>query len=91
LIEVSTRLLLMLFSLTKGTPVQSRSKNTFFSLLAILLFVVAFYFRTSGLFRGLGARGYIFHPDEAKQILALFNFLSGEYVRYYQLFPDGHS
>lgn len=82
----------MLFSLTKGTPVQCRSKNTFFfTLLAILLFVVAFYFRTSGLFRGLGAQGYIFHPDEAKQILALFNFLGGDYVRYYgSLFYDGY-
>ncbi len=82
----------MLFSLTRGTQVQCRSKNTvFFTLLAILLFVVAFYFRTSGLFRGLGAQGYIFHPDEAKQILALFNFLNGEYVRYYgSLFYDGY-
>ena len=82
----------MLISSVKGALVQCRSKNTFFfSLLSTLIFVVAFYFRTSGLFRGLGDQGYIFHPDEAKQVLALFNFLGGDYVRYYgSLFYDGY-
>lgn len=33
----------------------------------------------------------MFHPDEAKQVLALFNFLNGDYVRYYgDIFYDGY-
>ena len=82
----------MHFSLTKGVSAQCCSKKTlFFTLSLFFIFLVALYFRTSGLFRGLGAQGYIFHPDEAKQVLALFNFLNGEYVRYYgSLFYDGY-
>jgi hypothetical protein len=65
--------------LTKG--------NIFF----VLFLLVGLYFRTSGLFRGLGDQGGIFHPDEPKQILALFNFLNGDYIRYYgSLFYDGY-
>ncbi|MBU3984664.1 MAG: glycosyltransferase family 39 protein [Proteobacteria bacterium] len=45
----------------------------------------------SGLFRGLGELGYIFHPDEPKQITALLNFLNGDYVHYYgSRFYDGY-
>ena len=52
---------------------------------------MALYLRMSGLFRGLGDQGSIFHPDEAKQVQALFNFLNGDYVRYYgSLFYDGY-
>ena len=59
--------------------------------MAAFLVLLALYLRTSGLFRGLGAHGYIFHPDEAKQVQALFNFLNGDYVRYYgSLFYDGY-
>jgi len=66
-------------------------KYLFFIICSILAFLLALYLRTSGLFRGLGETGYIFHPDEAKQILALFNFLNGDYVRYYgSLFYDGY-
>ncbi|HEB69614.1 MAG TPA: phospholipid carrier-dependent glycosyltransferase [Desulfobulbus sp.] len=82
----------MHFSLTKGVPARYCRKKTLFYILPVaFLFVFALYFRTSGLFRGLGDQGYIFHPDEAKQVLALFNFLGGEYVRYYgSLFYDGY-
>jgi hypothetical protein len=55
------------------------------------LYLVAFYLRTSGLFRCLGDAVTAFHPDEPKQILALFNFLNGDYVHYYgSLFYDGY-
>lgn len=52
--------------------------------------VVALLLRTSGLFRGLDA-GYMFHPDEPKQVMALKNFLEGRYVWYVgSLFYDGY-
>jgi hypothetical protein len=45
----------------------------------------------SGLFRGLGEFGYVFHPDEPKQVAALLNFLNGDYVHYYgSRFYDGY-
>ncbi|GAB4332522.1 MAG: hypothetical protein Kow0089_00410 [Desulfobulbaceae bacterium] len=67
------------------------SGNRFFFLLWLAVFLFALYLRLSGLFRGLGDEGYVFHPDEAKQVLALFNFLNGDYVRYYgSLFYDGY-
>ncbi|MBU0961069.1 MAG: glycosyltransferase family 39 protein, partial [Proteobacteria bacterium] len=66
-------------------------KKVPFVFLCALIFLLALYLRMSGLFRGLGDQGSIFHPDEAKQILALFNFLNGDYVRYYgSLFYDGY-
>ena len=67
------------------------SKKILFGLLVALIVLTALYFRLSGIFRGLGDQGAIFHPDEAKQIQALYNFLNGEYVRYYgSLFYDGY-
>lgn len=79
------------FSLPKAGNNHHDKNNIFFALLWVLIFLVALYLRTSGLFRGLGDQGSIFHPDEAKQILALFNFLNGDYVRYYgSLFYDGY-
>jgi hypothetical protein len=52
--------------------------------------VVALLLRTSGLFRGLDA-GYMFHPDEPKQVMALKNYLEGRYVWYVgSLFYDGY-
>ncbi len=66
-------------------------ENISFALFFTLFFILALYFRTSGLFRGLEGQVSIFHPDEPKQILALFNFLNGDYVRYYgSLFYDGY-
>jgi hypothetical protein len=66
-------------------------KNILFLLSFALLFLLGLYFRTSGLFRGLGELGFVFHPDESKQIMALYNFLNGDYVRYYgSLFYDGY-
>lgn len=67
------------------------NKKRLLFLLTLLTGAVAFYLRTSGLFRGLGPGGSTFHPDEAKQVLALFNFLHGVYVRYYgSIFYDGY-
>lgn len=79
---------------SSGTRSQSTGldkRRAFFVFLGSLIFLLALYLRLSGLFRGLGDQGSIFHPDEAKQILALFNFLNGDYVRYYgSLFYDGY-
>ena len=55
------------------------------------IFLLGLYFRMSGLFRGLEPNGYTFHPDEAKQVVALFDFINGTYIRYYgDLFHDGY-
>jgi Dolichyl-phosphate-mannose-protein mannosyltransferase len=78
------------FNTRNRAPLLNR-QHVFFVLLFVLLFLLGLYFRTSGLFRGLGDQGSIFHPDEPKQILALFNFLNGDYLRYYgSLFYDGY-
>ncbi len=70
---------------------QSNRKEIVWAIAIGLLALTALYFRTSGLFRGLATSAAIFHPDEPKQILALFNFLNGDYVRYYgSLFYDGY-
>ena len=70
---------------------QSNRKRIAWGVAIALLFLIALYFRTSGLFRGLGTSAAIFHPDEPKQVLALFNFLNGDYIRYYgSLFYDGY-
>jgi hypothetical protein len=70
---------------------RRHKKDIFFFLLFLTILLIGLYFRTSGLFRGLGESGFIFHPDEPKQVLALFNFLNGDYVRYYEsLFYDGY-
>lgn len=73
-------------------PTQQLDKGKFAWTVALgLLFLLALYFRTSGLFRGLAESATFYHPDEPKQILALFNFLNGDYVRYYgSLFYDGY-
>lgn len=66
-------------------------KRIFFILTGAFIVLVALYLRMSGLFRGLGELGYIFHPDEPKQITALLNFLNGDYVHYYgSRFYDGY-
>ncbi len=70
---------------------QSNRKKIAWGIAIGLLTLIALYFRTSGLFRGLDTSAAIFHPDEPKQVLALFNFLNGDYVRYYgSLFYDGY-
>ena len=72
-------------------PASFDRKKILFVALGTLIVLLALYLRLSGLFRGLGSQGSIFHPDEAKQVLALFNFLNGDYVRYYgSLFYDGY-
>lgn len=56
----------------------------------ILLLFAGFVLRTAGLYRGI-ADGYTFHPDEAKQIHALHDYLQGKYIRHYgSLFYDGY-
>lgn len=66
-------------------------KESLFLIVFVLLLILSLYFRTSGLFRGLGEISYTFHPDEPKQVAALHNYLNGEYVRYYgSLFYDGY-
>lgn len=66
-------------------------KKIFFILTGAFIVLVALYLRMSGLFRGLGELGYIFHPDEPKQVTALLNFLNGDYVHYYgSRFYDGY-
>lgn len=79
------------FSGIKSTLAEWNKKQFLFVSLCSLIFLLALYLRISGIFRGLGEQGSLFHPDEAKQILALFNFLNGDYVRYYgSLFYDGY-
>ncbi|MBU0944952.1 MAG: glycosyltransferase family 39 protein [Proteobacteria bacterium] len=81
-------------TLFSGTGLQSTpfdKKKATLVVLCTLTVLLALYFRLSGVFRGLADQGSIFHPDEPKQIVALFNFLNGEYVRYYgSLFYDGY-
>jgi len=56
----------------------------------IIIIGLALYLRMSGLFRDLGG-GTIVHPDEPKQVMALFNFLNNNYVHYYgSRFYDGY-
>ncbi len=79
------------FSGIKSKLAEWNKKQFLFVFLCALIFLLALYLRISGIFRGLGDQGSLFHPDEAKQILALFNFLNGDYVRYYgSLFYDGY-
>ncbi|MBL4903233.1 glycosyltransferase family 39 protein [Desulfocapsa sp. AH-315-G09] len=66
-------------------------KQSLFMLFWVAALLLALYLRMSGVFRGLGGQGYSFHPDEAKQVVALLDFLNGTYVRYYgSLFYDGY-
>ena len=54
------------------------------------VFMTGAYFRASGLFRGL-EEGVVFHPDSPKQVMALHNYLEGNYVQYYDnIFYDGY-
>jgi len=54
------------------------------------IFLLALALRTIGLFRGL-PQGVIFHPDSPKQVVALNNYLHGQYVWYVgNLFYDGY-
>ena len=47
----------------------------------LLIFLAAFAVRAVGLFRGLET-GASFHPDVAKQVVAVANYLEGRYVWY---------
>ena len=59
--------------------------------LSLVVFLLAVYLRMSGLFRGLFDSPCIFHPDEPKQVAALFDFLGNHYIHYYgSLFYDGY-
>jgi hypothetical protein len=59
-------------------------------LLAVIVCAIGLYLRSAGLFRGLQT-GPSYHPDEAKQIVALSNYLDGKYVWYVgSLFYDGY-
>lgn len=49
--------------------------------IVILLFAAAFAVRAVGLFRGFDAGGS-YHPDVAKQIRAVHNYLDGRYIWY---------
>lgn len=64
--------------------------RVFFGICLLLAVLAGTYFRASGLFRGL-ADGVVFHPDAPKQVTALYNYLDGSYVQYYNsLFYDGY-
>ncbi len=82
---------MLVFLRQRLQPPGGNPKRYIAYLLFVLFFLLGLYLRTSGLFRGLGEQANIFHPDEPKQILALFNFLNGDYIRYYgSLFYDGY-
>jgi hypothetical protein len=67
---------------------NKKNKTVLFSILAIL--ALAFFLRSAGLFRGLDA-GYVYHPDEPKQVVALSNYLQGHYIWYIgSSFYDGY-
>lgn len=56
----------------------------------LMILILAAYFRSAGLFRGLG-EGAIFHPDSPKQVAMLRNYLHGHHVVYYDSwFYDGY-
>lgn len=60
------------------------------ALSGIVILGLALCLRTAGLYRDL-ADGLPFHPDEPKQISALYNFLQGHYLWYVgNLFYDGY-
>lgn len=66
-------------------------KSFFYWGLLILLLLGGLYFRVGGLFRGLGEKAYIYHPDTPKQVQALGRFLDGRYVWYAgSWFYDGY-
>ncbi len=65
-------------------------RKSIFYVTLIVVFALGAYFRASGLFRGL-EDGVVFHPDSSKQVMALYNYLSGNYVQYYDsLYYDGY-
>lgn len=72
---------------------QSRhqyDRRVFFVLGLLLIMLTGAYFRSSGLFRGLD-KGVVFHPDAPKQVMALGNYLRGNYVQYFgSWFYDGY-
>ncbi|NQU39103.1 MAG: glycosyltransferase family 39 protein [Lentisphaerae bacterium] len=56
----------------------------------VAIIALALHLRSAGLFRGLSA-GVVNHPDAAKQVLALDNFLHDRYVWYTgNVFYDGY-
>ncbi|MCC5845194.1 MAG: glycosyltransferase family 39 protein [Verrucomicrobia bacterium] len=59
-------------------------------LITVALFLLAFYFRASGLFHGLDERS-VFHPDTPKQIQNLDEGLRNNHLNYYgNWFYDGY-
>jgi len=59
-------------------------------LLIAATLLLGMYLRGVGAFRGLGSES-VYHPDEPKQVSALFNYLHGRYVWYTgSLFYDGY-
>ncbi|MBU0677917.1 MAG: glycosyltransferase family 39 protein [Verrucomicrobia bacterium] len=61
-----------------------------FFVLAAVIVALGFYLRSAGEFRGLES-GHVFHPDAAKQVLALSNYLNDRYVFYADSwFYDGY-
>lgn len=75
----------------EARPVPSRASTwLYIALLAVVVLAGAF-FRLGGLFRGLGEKGYVYHPDAPKQVQALERFLDGRYVWYAgSWFYDGY-
>jgi len=66
-----------------------QQKILWYSLLIAML-LLALFLRSAGLFRGLDV-GYIYHPDESKQVSALYNYLNNSYVWYVgNPFYDGY-
>ncbi len=79
------------FSYIRHQLASLNRKNFFFISAGVILVFLALYLRMSGLFRDLGGQGAVVHPDEPKQIFALINFLSNNYVHYYgSRFYDGY-
>lgn len=70
---------------------RSRSDRTFLTKTGLLfVFIIAFYYRASGLFHGL-QEGIVFHPDTPKQILNLHQGLQNNHITYHgNLFYDGY-
>jgi hypothetical protein len=65
-------------------------KKTLLIIVWIAVIVVAVQFRSVGLYRGLTTGG-IYHPDEPKQVLALWRYLNNKYLWHVgSLFYDGY-
>ncbi len=71
--------------------VPSHASTRLYIVLLVMVVLAGGFFRLGGLFRGLGEKGYVYHPDAPKQVQALERFLDGRYVWYAgSWFYDGY-